>query len=205
LQAVPRSQDGGVADAQVGRPFLDGAHDLRRQMLLQVDLDLGVVVDEAAQVFRQELHHGRNAGMDSDMSAHAVGVFAEFTPHLLQAEQDRSGMVQQAFAGRGQVDSPGVPVEQRGVQREFQIGQPLAHGRGCDEFALCRLPDAPELAHSDKQLQRGEVDPAGEGAFGGFQGSGSKSSRTAMRHRHFAIRLGQWSSRSEMSGLPEGQ
>ena len=166
---MARAQHDGVADAQVSRAFLHGPHYLRGQTLFQVDLYLAMFLDEGAQVLGQELDDGRNAGMHAHMAAHAVGVLAEFALHLLQAEQHRAGVMQQAFAGRRQVDTARVAVQQRGVEGGFQIGQALAHGGCGDELALGRLADAAEFAHRHEQLQRGEVDPAGEGAFGGSQ------------------------------------
>jgi hypothetical protein len=156
---------GGVADAQVGRAFLHRAHDLGAQVLFQVDLDAGMLARESAQVFRQKLHDGRDAGVHAHMAAHAVSVFAELALHFLEAEQHRTRMVQQAFAGRRQIDAARVAVQQRGVQRGFEVGEALADGRSRDEFALGRLADAAQLAHGHKELKRGQVNAAGKVAF----------------------------------------
>jgi hypothetical protein len=59
-----------------------------------------------------------------------------------------------------------MAVQQGGAQRIFQIGQPLADGRCGNELPLGRAPDAAQLAHGHEELQRGEVDLAGEVAFG---------------------------------------
>ena len=83
LQLMPLAGHARVADAQVGRAFLHGANHLGAQVFLEVDLDRGVLADESAKVFRQELHDRRNARVHADVAAHAVGVFAELALHLL--------------------------------------------------------------------------------------------------------------------------
>jgi hypothetical protein len=129
-----------------------------------------MVPGEHAQVLGQELHDGRDVGVDAHVAAHAVGVFAELALHLLQAVQHRARVVQQAFAGRREVDAARVAVEQGGAERGLEVRQPLADRRCRDEFALRRAADAAQLAHSHEQLQRGEVDAAGEIAFGRAHG-----------------------------------
>ncbi|MCY1531121.1 hypothetical protein D9M68_663370 [compost metagenome] len=161
---------GDVAHAEVGRALLHRADHFAAQVLLEVDLDGLVRAREHAQVFRQELHDGRDVGVHPHVAAHAVGVFAELALHLLEAVEHRAGVVQQAFAGRREVDAARMAVEQGGAERGLQVGQPLAHGRGRDELALRRAPDAAQLAHGHEQLQRREVDAAGEVAFGRAHG-----------------------------------
>jgi hypothetical protein len=63
-----------------------------------------------------------------------------------------------------------MAVEQGGAERGFEVGQPLADGRCRNEFALRRAPDAAQFAHGHEQLQRREVDAAGEVAFGRAHG-----------------------------------
>jgi hypothetical protein len=58
-----------------------------------------------------------------------------------------------------------VAVQQRGVQRGFEVGEAFADGRGGDEFTLGRLADAAQLADGHKELKRSQVDAAGEVAF----------------------------------------
>ena len=108
------------------------------------------------------------------MTAHAIGVFAQLALHFFQAEQHRTRMVQQAFARRRQVNPAGMAVQQRRIQRGFEVAQALADGRGRNEFALGHLANAAQLAHGDEQLQRGQVDASGEVAFRAFDGHGHK-------------------------------
>ena len=84
------------------------------------------------------------------MAPDAVRIFGQFALHLVQAEQDRAGVVQQAFAGGCEIDAARVAVEQGRVQGRFQVRQPLAHGRGRDELALRGLADRAEFAHRHK-------------------------------------------------------
>lgn len=165
---VTRAIGGRVADTDVGGTLADGVDDLVAQVLFQVDLDLGLRPGKSAQVFGQKLHDGRDVGMHPHMATHALGVFAQFALHFFQAKQHRAGVVQQAFASGGEGHTPAVAVQQLGVHGGFQVGQAFADGRRGDEFPLGRLADAAQLTHRHKQLQRGEVEPAGEVAFGGF-------------------------------------
>jgi hypothetical protein len=134
---------GGVADAQVGRAFLHGAHDLCAQVLFQVYLDAGMLARESAQVFRQKLHDGRDAGMHAHVAAHAVGIFAELALHFFEAEQHRARVVQQAFAGGRQVDAAGVAVQQRRVQRGFEVGERLLTAEAAMNSRSAALPMLP--------------------------------------------------------------
>ena len=81
------------------------------------------------------------------MAAYAIGIFAQLALHFFQAEQHRTRMVQQAFARRRQVNTPGMAVQQRCIQRGFEVAQALADGRGGNEFALGGLANAAQFAH----------------------------------------------------------
>ena len=169
LQLVA-GRGGDVADAQVRRAFVHRAQHLGAEVLLQVDLHLRMLAAECPEILRQELHDGRDVGVDAHVAAHAVGVFGQLRLHLLQAEQDAAGVVQQAFARRRQLHAARVAIEQGRLERGFQVREALAHGGGGDELALRGAADRAQLADSDEELQRGQVDPAGEGAFGGAHG-----------------------------------
>ncbi|MCY1538927.1 hypothetical protein D9M68_744900 [compost metagenome] len=159
-----------VADAQIGRAFLHGPNHLAGQVFLQVDLDLVVQAGEAAQVLGQELDDGRDVGMHAHMITHTVGVLRKFALHLVQAEQHRARVVEQALAGGRGSGASGMAVKQRGAHGAFKIGKALAHGRGGHEFLLGRLADAAALAHRHKELERGEVEAAGKAAVRGVHG-----------------------------------
>ncbi|MPN15957.1 hypothetical protein SDC9_163293 [bioreactor metagenome] len=94
------------------------------------------------------------------MAAHAVGVFGELALHALQPVEHIACMVQQALAGRRQRHAAAVAIEQGGVHRRLQVGQPLADGRGCNELAFSSAANAAQFAHGDEQLKRGEIDAA---------------------------------------------
>ena len=123
-----------------------------------------VFAAESAQVLGQELDDGRDVGVDAHMASHAVRVLRKLGLHLLQAEEHGAGMVQQALPGRREVDAAGMPVQQRCLQRRLQVREALAHGGGGNVFPLGRASDGSQLAHGHEELQRGQVDPAGEGA-----------------------------------------
>ena len=91
------------------------------------------------------------------MAAHAIGVLGQLALHALQAVQHVAGMVQQAFAGRRQGHATAVSVQQGCVHRGLEIGQALAHRRGCNELTLGRAADAAKFADSHEQLQGGKV------------------------------------------------
>lgn len=100
------------------------------------------------------------------MAAHAIGIFAELALHLFEAVENGARMVQQAFAGRRQIDASRVAIEQGRAERGFQVGQPFADGRRRDELPLRRTADAAQLAHRNEELKRGQVDAARKAAFG---------------------------------------
>ena len=75
--------------------------------------------------------------------------------------------MQQAFAGRRQIDAARVAVKQGCAERGFQVGQPLADGRRRNELPLRRTADAPQLAYRNEELERGQIDAARKAAFGG--------------------------------------
>jgi hypothetical protein len=108
--------------------------------------------------------------VDAHVAAHAVGVLAELALHLFQAEQHRAGMMQEAFAGGGQVHAAGVPIEKGRVECGFEVAQAFADGGRGNELPLGGLADAAQFADRDEKLQRGQINAAGKVAFGDLHG-----------------------------------
>jgi hypothetical protein len=46
-----------------------------------------------------------------------------------------------------------MAIKQWGIQRCLKVGQPLAHGRCCDEFPFGGAPNAALFAHCNEKLQ----------------------------------------------------
>ena len=156
-----------IADAQIGRAILHRTHDVRAQMLFQVDLDVFMCTRKAAQILGQELHDGRNARMHAHMAAYAFGIFAQLVLHFVDTTQYGARMVQQVLAGWREGDAPCVAFQQGGMEQRLQIAQSLADGRGGNIGLVRRAPDAAGLAHGNKELQRSQVKTAGNGVVSG--------------------------------------
>ncbi len=201
LQLLRFGAVAGMAQAHVGRAFAHGMQDVGAQVLLQVDLDLGMLPGEGPEVLGQELHDGGNVRVYPHVAAHAVGVFAQFALHALQPEKHGARMVQQAFARRRQRHAPAVPVQQRGAHGRFEVRQALADRGRRDEFALRGPTDAAQLADGHEQLQRRQVDAAREMAVGAFHGAGRPASSKEKPCRDCPLDGGVQSSRNATSHI----
>jgi hypothetical protein len=100
-------------------------------------------------------------------------------------------MVQQAFTGWAQADAARMAVQQGSAERGLQVTETFADGRSGNKLTLSRLANAAQLAHRNKELERGQVYPpieaAGSIVVWGGDGHGLNASRKTMSH-YFAIK-----------------
>ena len=92
----------------------------------------------------------------------AAGIGGEIAAHRIDLMHDDAGMIEQAFAGRGQFDAAPAALEERDAQGLFQALDPCA-GRRQREMDLKRAAgDAARIGHRDEQLQVNQVETHGD-------------------------------------------
>ena len=81
--------------------------------LLDVEIDVGMLAQEGGQRLRQMLRQARGVGEQMHARAHAAGEAREIAAHVVDIVHDEPGMIEQAFARRGQLDAAAAALEQR--------------------------------------------------------------------------------------------
>jgi hypothetical protein len=71
-------------------------------------------------------------------------------------------MIEQAFAGRGQLDAAAAALEKCGAEASFQALDPRACGRQCKMRTERAAGDAARLGHRDEQLQVDQIETHGD-------------------------------------------
>ncbi len=115
--------------AEIGGAGRDRRRDIGAFAFLDIDIDVGMFAQEGRQRLRQMLRQARGIGEQMDAGPGAAGEGGEIAAHRLDIVHDDPGMIEQAFAGRGQLDAAAAALQQRDAERCFQALDPRA-GRG---------------------------------------------------------------------------
>ena len=127
LDIVRQGMLGGKAE--IGGAGGDRRGDIGAFALLDIDVDVGMFAQECRQRLRQMLRQARGVGEQMHAGLGAAGEGGEIAAHHLHIVHDDAGMIEQAFARRGQLDAAAAALEQRDAERRFQALDPRA-GRG---------------------------------------------------------------------------
>ena len=76
-----------------------------------------MLAQEGGQRLRQMLRQARGVGEQMHAGPHAAGEAREIAAHRLDIVHDDAGVIEQAFAGRGQLDAAAAALEQRDAER----------------------------------------------------------------------------------------
>ncbi len=91
----------------------------------------------------------------------AAGIGGEIAAHRLHIVDNDPGMIEQAFAGRGQLDAAPAALQQRRAESGFQALDPRAC-RGQRQMGAQRPGrDAARIGYRDEQLEVDQIEPHG--------------------------------------------
>jgi hypothetical protein len=93
--------------------------------------------------------------------APATGKGGEIAAQRLDIVQDDPGVIEQAFAGRGQFDAAAAALEQRHAERRLEALDPLAGGGQRQMHAGCACGDAAGLGDRDEELKIDQIEAHG--------------------------------------------
>ncbi|MNM75862.1 hypothetical protein D3C81_876620 [compost metagenome] len=144
-------------DAQVGRASANRGDDFGGQVLLQFDIDIGVLGQEARQRRGQEGVGGRGVGQQPDAPLHALGVGPQVGMHALQLAEYLPRVAQQGIAGRRQAHAFYLPDQQLGLERLLQLLDARAGGGQGKEAAFGRPRQVLGLPHVEEEAQVGQI------------------------------------------------
>src|SRR5712691_8245517 len=92
----------------------------------------------------------------------AVGISRKIAAHRIDIVEDDPGMIEQAFAGGGQLDATAAALEKRSAEAGLQALDPSACGRQRKMRTERAARDAARLGHRDEQLQVDQIETHGE-------------------------------------------
>ena len=138
LDIVRQRMLGGKTE--IGRAVRYGGRDIRALTLLDIDVDIGMLAQERSQRARQMLRQPRGVGKQKHAGAHAGRIAREIAAHGFHVVDDEPGVIEQGFAGRGQLDAAAAALEQR-------------HAKGLLE------PLDPRARGGERQMSRGRLRP----------------------------------------------
>lgn len=127
----------------------------------QVDGNAGTFGEKTGQHLGEKFGHCRGVGEDADVPGGIGAVFGEFALQVIHLTHDQPRVLQQALAGRGQLDTATVAVQQAAAELAFQCLDPRT-GSGRREKRLARaLGQAGGLGDMDEQAQVGQIEMHG--------------------------------------------
>src|SRR6266850_4950537 len=91
----------------------------------------------------------------------AAGISRKIAAHRIDIVEDDPGMIEQAFAGRGQLNAAAAAFEKCGAETGFQALDPRACGRQCKMRTERAAGDAAHLGHGDEQLEVDQIETHG--------------------------------------------
>ena len=129
--------------------------------LLDIDVDIGMFAQKRRQRFRQMFGQARGIGEQMHTGSHPACVGREIAAHRIDIVDDDAGMIEQAFACRGQLDATTAAPQEHGAERLFQAFDPRAC-RGQREVGAHRTTrDATLVRNRDKQMEVDQVETHG--------------------------------------------
>ena len=145
--------------ADIRRILGDRPHRRRTVALFQHDADLRMRSGEASEILGQELGDRRDIGEDANLPPQPVSEIAQLEGDVVEEVQCPSGQAQQSQAGRGRLDSPRMPPQQRRSEMLLQIGHPSADGRRRNVLPLGGGSNRAQFDHGDEEPQGDGVEP----------------------------------------------
>ena len=156
LDIVRKRVFGG--EPEIGGADHDGAGDVGAFAFLDVDRNVGMRGQKGSQRLRQIFRKPRCVGEEADGGLRTAGKGGQIAAHRLDIVEHDPGVIEQAFAGRRQLDAASAARQQRNAERFFQSLDPLTP-RGQREMNLCRaVGDAARLGHRDEELKIDQIE-----------------------------------------------
>ena len=115
-----------AASPRSAAPVDDGAGDVGAFALLDVDRNARMRGQKGSQRLRQIFRKPRRVGEEADGGLRAAGKGGQIAAHRLHIVEHEPGVIEQAFAGRRQLDAASAARQQRNAERFFQPLDPLA-------------------------------------------------------------------------------
>ena len=145
-------------EPEIGGAGHDGAGDVGAFAFLDVDRNVRMRGQKGSQRLRQIFRKPRRVGEEADGGLRAAGKGGQIAAHRLDIVEHDPGVIEQAFAGRRQLDAASAARQQRYAERLFQSLDPLAR-RGQREMNCCRaVGDAARLGHRDEELKIDQIE-----------------------------------------------
>ncbi|SPK76416.1 protein of unknown function (plasmid) [Cupriavidus taiwanensis] len=159
-RAHPRRVVAGVEipgqDADIGLMRRHRGQDSLAGTLLQVDVDVGVGQQEAAQAGNNEAVERAAVGQQPDIALQPGREAPDLAMHALHAQQQFAHMDQQGFARRGQLHAARAAHEQRRAHGVLQVLQAVARRRRGDVSGRRAARQALRIGNGLEQAQVGQ-------------------------------------------------
>ena len=107
------------------------------------------------------LRQSRRIGEQVDAGPHAAGETGEIAAHRLHIVHDDPGVIEQAFAGRGELDAAPAAFEKRDTERFLEALDSRAGGGERKMRAVGAARDAALIGNGDEQLKVDQIEPHG--------------------------------------------
>ena len=127
LDIVRQRMLGGKAE--IGGTGHDRRGDIGAFAFLDIDIDIGMFAQECRQRLRQMFRQARGVGEQMHAGLGAAGVSGEIAAHGVDIVDDDAGVIEQAFARRGEFDAAAAALQECCAERQFQPLDPRAGGR----------------------------------------------------------------------------
>jgi uncharacterized membrane protein YfcA len=129
---------------------------------LDIEVGVGMLAQESRQRLRQMHRQSGGVGeqMHADPDAGRVG--RKVATHHLDIVHDEARMIAQAFAGRGQLDTPAAALEQRDTEVGFQALDPGTCGRERQMRPYCAMRDTAAIGDRDEKLKIDQIKSHGQ-------------------------------------------
>ena len=148
-------------ETEIGGAGGDRSRDVGALALLDVDGDVAMLAQEAGQRLRQMLRQARGVGKKVHAGAHAAGKAGEVAAHGVDLVDHEPRMIEQALAGRGQLDAAAPALEQRDAKRILEPLDPRAGGGQREMRALGAAGDAALVGDRNEELEIDEIEAHG--------------------------------------------
>ena len=135
------------ADADVGVTGCDGGADRRALAIHQIDVDRRIGRQEIRQQGGQVLRERRGVGKDTDAALQSARISAKVAAHRFDLLQNDAGMVEQAAARLGRLDTAPAALQQGNPQDIFHAADTRARRGERQVGALGAARDAAGLNH----------------------------------------------------------
>jgi hypothetical protein len=117
-----------------------------------------MLAQEARQRLGQMLRQARGVGEEMHARPHSAGKAGEIAAHGIDLVHDDAGMVEQAFAGGGQLHAATAALEQGNAERLLEALDPRARRSQRQVRPLGAAGDAALVSHRDEELEVNEVE-----------------------------------------------